>query len=248
MSYPGYEELTYFAAAGAVTERLRFMSNVMISPARSTAELAKQAATVQELTGGRLTLGIGVGWRESDYVLTGRSFSERGRLLDEQARDLGRAWAGEALAPGTRPVVPDTGSSTAVPLVFGGMTEATIRRVVEHGVGWAAGGVPPEMASDFIEAVRSAWRDAGKEGAPRITALNYFALGDTEAASRSAILDYYEPMGDMAGMIADGVLRTPEVIEERIAGFADLGVDELFLDATVSDPGQVDLLAEVALG
>jgi alkanesulfonate monooxygenase SsuD/methylene tetrahydromethanopterin reductase-like flavin-dependent oxidoreductase (luciferase family) len=247
VSYPGYEELTYFAAAGAITERIRFMSNVMIAPARSTAELAKQAATVQELTDGRLTLGIGVGWRESDYVLTGRPFHERGRLFDEQVRDLERAWAGEALAPGTRPVVPEAGRSTAVPLVFGGTTEATIRRVVDHGAGWAAGGVPPEMVGDFIEAVRTAWRDAGKAGAPRITALNYFSLGDTEEASRSALLDYYEPMGDMASMIAEGVLRTPEAIKERIDGFAALGVDELYLDATVSDPGQVDLLAEVAL-
>lgn len=247
VSYPGYEELTVFAAAGAVTERIRFMSNVMIAPARSTAELAKQTATVQELTDGRLTLGIGVGWRETDYTLTGRPFHERGRLFDEQVQDLQRAWADEAIVPGTRPVVPQPGRSTAVPLVFGGMTEATVRRVVEHGVGWSAGGVPPEMAGDFIETIRSAWREAGREGGPRITALNYFSLGDTEQESRASVLHYYEPMGEMAETIADGVLRTPEAIQDRIAGFAELGADEFFLNATVSDPGQVDLLAEVAL-
>lgn len=59
MSYPGYEELTLFAAAGAVTERIRFLSNILIVPARSAAELAKQATTVDQLTGGRLTLGLG---------------------------------------------------------------------------------------------------------------------------------------------------------------------------------------------
>ena len=93
VSYPSYEELTVFAAAGAVTERIRFLPNVLISPARSTAELAKQAATVQQLTGGRLTLGLGVGWRESDYQLTGKPFRVRGRLFDEQLADLRRAWA-----------------------------------------------------------------------------------------------------------------------------------------------------------
>ena len=56
VEYPSYEELTVLAAAGAVTERIRFLTNVLIAPARSTAELAKQAATVQELTGGRLTV------------------------------------------------------------------------------------------------------------------------------------------------------------------------------------------------
>src|ERR671916_1740126 len=74
VAYPSYEELTVFAAAGAVTERIRFLSNVLIAPARSTAELAKQAATVQQITNGRLTLGVGVGWRESDFTLTGRNF------------------------------------------------------------------------------------------------------------------------------------------------------------------------------
>lgn len=106
VSYPSYEELTVFAAAGAVTERIRFVSNVLIAPARSTAELAKQAATVQQLTGGRLTLGVGVGWREADFTLTGRDFHSRGQAFDQQLSDLKRAWRGEALLDGTRPASP----------------------------------------------------------------------------------------------------------------------------------------------
>ncbi len=71
VSYPSYEELTVFAAAGAVTERIRFLSNVLLAPTRSAAQLAKQAATVDQLTGGRLTLGLGIGWRTTDYEVTG---------------------------------------------------------------------------------------------------------------------------------------------------------------------------------
>ena len=97
VSYPSYEELTVFAAAGAVTERIRFLSNVLIAPVRSTAELAKQAATVDQLTGGRLTLGLGVGWREADFTLTGRDFKQRGATFEQQLRDLQRAWSGEAI-------------------------------------------------------------------------------------------------------------------------------------------------------
>src|SRR4051794_41346383 len=103
VSYPSYEELTVFAAAGAVTERIRLLPNVLIAPARSTAELAKQAATVQQLSGGRLTLGLGVGWRESDYRLTGRDFARRGRAFDRQLADLQRAWGGGVLGGGTPP-------------------------------------------------------------------------------------------------------------------------------------------------
>jgi alkanesulfonate monooxygenase SsuD/methylene tetrahydromethanopterin reductase-like flavin-dependent oxidoreductase (luciferase family) len=247
VSYPTYEELTVFAAAGAVTERIRFMPNVLIAPARTTAELAKQAATVQELTGGRLTLGLGVGWREADYTLTGRDFAGRGQVFDQQLADLRRAWAGQAIQEGTRPAAPEIGHP-GVPIMVGGATDAAVRRTVEHGVGWTAGGMTPEMAAPFVEQVRAAWRDAGREGEPRFAALNYFSLGDTEEQSRAYLLDYYEPMGrEVAEMIAGGAHRSPQAIKEVIAGFAEIGVDELVLDPTVSDPAQVDLLAEVAL-
>ncbi len=247
VSYPAYEELTVFAAAGAVTERIRFLPNVLIAPARSTAELAKQAATVQELTGGRLTLGLGVGWREADYTLTGRDFAGRGEAFDRQLADLRRAWAGEALAEGSRPVVPETGRP-GVPILVGGHTEAAVRRTVEHGIGWTAGGLPPEMVAPFLERVRAAWAEAGREGSPRFVALNYFSLGDTEEQSRAYLLDYYAPMGrEAAEMIAGSAHRSPEAVQEAAAAFAEIGVDELVLDPTVSDPGQVDLLAEAVL-
>lgn len=247
VSYPSYEELTVFAAAGAVTERIRFLSNVLIAPARSTAELAKQAATVQELTGGRLTLGVGAGWRDSDYRLTGRDFEGRGRVFDEQLADLRRAWAGEPLLEGTRPAAPET-AHAGVPLLIGGNTEAAIRRTVEFGIGWTAGGFPPEAVAPFIDRVRSAWQEAGRDGSPRFVALNYFSLGDTEEASRGYLLDYYQAMGpEVAEMIAGSAHRSPQAIRDAIDGFAAIGVDELVLDPTVPDPAQVELLADVAL-
>ncbi|MGY1604060.1 LLM class flavin-dependent oxidoreductase [Geodermatophilus sp. SYSU D00815] len=247
VSYPSYEELTVFAAAGAVTERIRFLPNVLLAPTRSTAELAKQAATVQAITGGRLTLGLGVGWRPSDYALTGRDFAARGRVFDQQLADLRRAWAGEPLLEGTAPVVPD--AAPAVPVLVGGHTDAAIRRTVEFGIGWTAGGLPPEMVAPLVAKVRAAWRDAGREGAPRIVALNYFGLGDTEEQSRAYLLDYYAPMGrEAAEGIAGGAHRSPEAVRDVIAGFAEAGVDELVLDPTVPDVRQVDLLAEAALG
>src|SRR4051795_5109728 len=134
VAYPGYEELTVFAAAGAVTERIRFVSNVLIAQTRSAAELAKQAATVQQLTGGRLTLGLSVGGREDDFVLTGRDFAGRGRRFDQQLADLRRAWAGEALTDGSRPPSPDPGPG-GVPILIGGDSTAGGRGGGEFGVG-----------------------------------------------------------------------------------------------------------------
>jgi alkanesulfonate monooxygenase SsuD/methylene tetrahydromethanopterin reductase-like flavin-dependent oxidoreductase (luciferase family) len=101
----------------------------------------------------------------------------------------------------------------------------------------------------MAEKVRSAWSEAGREGQPRIAALVYFGLGDTAEQSRQALLHYYEPAGpDMANMVADNALRSPEAIRGAVKAYADAGVDELFLDPTVADPDQVDLLAEAAFG
>jgi len=246
VSYPSYEELTVFAAAGAVTERIRFLSNVLIAPARSTAELAKQAATVDQLTDGRLTLGLGVGWRTTDYQLTGRDFDDRGRRFDEQLRDLQTAWAGNPLADGTRPVGPAPVQQPGVPIVIGGMTDASVRRVVEFGSGWTAGGMPPDAVGAMAEKVQSAWSEAGREGRAKIFALVYYSLGDVQDESVRNVRHYYEPMGnDMADMIAGSALRTPDAIKGAIDAYAGVGVDEFLLDPTVSDPEQVDLLAEL---
>ncbi|MDQ3679434.1 MAG: LLM class flavin-dependent oxidoreductase [Actinomycetota bacterium] len=221
------------------------MSNVLIAPARSTAELAKQAASVDQLTGGRLTLGVGVGWRETDFQLTGRDFASRGRQFDQQLRDLGRAWAGEILVEGTRPVGPAPLQQPGVPLLIAGTADASIRRVVEFGSGWTAGGLPPDAVGAMVEKVQSAWSQAGREGRARIVALTYFSLGDTLDDSRRALLDYYLPMGsEIAEMIAGSALRSVESITSAVDAYAQVGVDELILDPTVSDPEQVDLLAD----
>lgn len=246
VSYPSYEELTVLAAAGAVTERIRLMSNVLIAPARTIAELAKQVATVDQLTGGRLSLGVGSGWRSTDFTLTGRDFHRRGRLFDELLPELARALSGEQLQPDTRPVAPPTVQSP-VPLLIGGTSDAAIRRVVEYGAGWTAGGFPPEAVAEVAQKVHSAWQQAGRAGRPRIVALAYFGLGDTHDESYRNLIHYYEPMGrEAAEYVAAGTLRSEEEIRKAIAGFAAAGVDELCLSPSVSDPTQVDLLAEIA--
>lgn len=248
VEYPSYEELTVFAAAAAVTERIRFMTNVMISPTRSAAELAKQAATVDQLSGGRLSLGLSVGWREPDYDLTGRSFGDRGDRFEQQLRDLQTAWSGEPLLAGTRPVSPPPVQDGGVPVLIGGTTDAAIRRVIEFGQGWTAGGMAPDDVKAFADRVRSAWAESSRPGEPKIVALVYFGLGGTEQRSREYLLDYYGPMGtDIAEMIAGSALRSSEAIAGAVQAFADAGVDELMLDPTVSDPEQVDLLADAAL-
>jgi alkanesulfonate monooxygenase SsuD/methylene tetrahydromethanopterin reductase-like flavin-dependent oxidoreductase (luciferase family) len=247
VSYPGYEELTVLAAAGAVTERIGLMPNVLIAPARSSAELAKQAATTYLLSGGRLTLGLGIGWRPADHQLTDRDFNTRGQRFDEQLRDLEKAWAHEPLADGTRSVAP-TALNRPVPLLLGGTADASVRRVVKFADGWTAGGLPPDATREMAEKVRAAWKESGRQGNPKIAALAYFSLGDVEESSRAYLLDYYTVMSpDIAEMIASSALRSRDALAGAVEAYAAAGVDEFILSPTVSAPEQVDLLAEAVL-
>jgi alkanesulfonate monooxygenase SsuD/methylene tetrahydromethanopterin reductase-like flavin-dependent oxidoreductase (luciferase family) len=148
VSYPGYEELTLMAAAGAVTERIRFLPNVLIAPARSTADLAKQAASVQLLTGGRLTLGLGVGWRATDYQLTDHDFATRGRRFDQQLQGLEKAWAGESLLdldPGRHPLRPRIHRCSVPPGAPGLAAGRPIEHITVMHPG--CGRTPPERCS-----------------------------------------------------------------------------------------------------
>src|SRR5918911_4256298 len=94
--YPNYESLIALAAAAAVTERARLVTDILIAPLRSnTALLAKQTATIDQLSGGRLELGLAVGGREDDFEVSGADFAQRGRTLDRQLEELTRTWRGE---------------------------------------------------------------------------------------------------------------------------------------------------------
>src|SRR3954463_6687317 len=89
IAYPNFESLIVLAAAAAVTERIRLVTDILIAPLRAnTALLAKQAATIDGLSGGRLVLGLSPGGREDDYTVSGLDFGARGRVFDRQLEEL----------------------------------------------------------------------------------------------------------------------------------------------------------------
>ena len=101
--YPNYEELVSLAAAAAVTSRIRLTTSVLLSPLHSNAALfAKQAASIDRISGGRLVLGLGIGGREDDFSASGLTMAGRGRRFDEQLDEMKRIWAGEGRPASTR--------------------------------------------------------------------------------------------------------------------------------------------------
>jgi alkanesulfonate monooxygenase SsuD/methylene tetrahydromethanopterin reductase-like flavin-dependent oxidoreductase (luciferase family) len=245
--YPNYEPLVALAAAAAVTERIALTTAIVLLPTRqNSAIVAKQAATLQDLSQGRLVLGVAVGGRPDDFEAAGVPFEDRGARMDEMLDDMKRIWAGEERGFAGA-IGPDV-SANPPSILVGGQVNAAFRRAAEYGDGWIMGGGPPEMFSEARERLRAAFRDAGRSDTPVTSALSYFSLdSNPEDQARATIGDYYSFMPEYADMIVGAVAKGEDGVRERIRGFADVDCDELILFPASTDLEQVDKLAAAVL-
>jgi alkanesulfonate monooxygenase SsuD/methylene tetrahydromethanopterin reductase-like flavin-dependent oxidoreductase (luciferase family) len=244
--YPNYEPLITLAAAAAVTERVRLMSTVLIAPLRGAGVLAKQAATIDALSGGRLTLGLGVGAREDDFRAAPASFHDRGRRFEEQLELMKRVWSGQPVSDEVGPIGPPPARAGGPELLIGAYSPAAIRRAGRWADGFITGGVAdPEQARQMYDVVEESWRAEGREGRPRLVGSIYYALGPNADRGADYIRDYYSYFGPAVEEMATSIPSSPEIIEGLMRGFSDVGADELVCWPTVAELDQLDRLAEL---
>ncbi|WP_182887504.1 LLM class flavin-dependent oxidoreductase [Microbispora sp. H10885] len=239
------EPLVALAVLAGATSRVRLQTEVLLAPLRETALLAKQAATLDRLTGGRLVLGLGVGGREDDHLAAGTDIRTRGRRLDAQMAVLRRVWAGEPYGEGAGPIGPAPARPGGPEILFGGFKPAALRRVGRWGDGFLCAAAP-SWAGPLFETVRTAWREHGRDGAPRMVAQINAALGpeDVIDEARRAMAVYYR-FTEAADHMVAGMRTTPAEIREAIARFEDLGADEVMLYCHGRDPDQVGRFADI---
>jgi len=243
VAWPAYDELATFAAAAAVTQRIELLTDVLLAPTYDTARLAKLTASVDRLSGGRLTLGLGVGARPDDYEATGKDFATRGKRFAEQLEALHESWAGRPPKGAAQPFGPTT-TRGRIPILFGGDPTRAARRAVRWDGGFTVGGAPPEMAAGMVETFRAAYGEAGGTGTPRVVCLTYFGLGDHEEESIRQLRAYYAFIAERAEWVAKSAARSADEVRARVDAFRDLGADELIFTPSVPDVDQVDLLAD----
>jgi probable F420-dependent oxidoreductase len=135
------EPFTLFSYWAGLTEKIEFTSGVIILPQRQTALVAKQAAMLQVLSGGRLRLGVGLGWNAVEYTALGEDFGNRGRRIEEQVALLRRLWSEELVDfEGRWHRIPQAGinprPTQPIPIWFGGHHPNVLRRVAQLGDGW----------------------------------------------------------------------------------------------------------------
>lgn len=179
----GHHALDPFVAlsfAAAATQRLRLHTNCVIPAYRNPFLTAKAAASLDALSGGRLILGMAVGYLEAEYAALGVPFAERGRLTDEAVDWMKRAWSGEEIDGATdkfrtsgNQMLPRPHADPHPPLWFGGNSAAAIRRAARCGDGWMPFPAPARMAAavrtrpmadlDDLRAAVAALREAERE-------------------------------------------------------------------------------------
>ncbi|HEY7949838.1 MAG TPA: LLM class flavin-dependent oxidoreductase [Solirubrobacterales bacterium] len=238
--YDNYEPLIALAAAAAVTERIGLCTSVLLGPLRTNATgLAKEALSLNALSGGRFTLGIGLGGRDDDYEASGIELGGRGRRLDAMLERIEEVWAGGEIGPAIE---------GAPALVVGGHADASYARAARFEAGWIAASSGPEQYAEGARKAKAAWAEAGRQGKPRTMALAYFSLGDeAEEDARANLADYYAWLGEqIAEFIVSAAARDAESVRRTLDAYEAAGCDELILFPASRDPAQVDLLADAA--
>ena len=245
IAYPGVADTVALAGAAGATSTIGLLSTVLLATVWPPALLAKEIAGIDGISGGRLTLGVGVGGRADDFVAEGYGMDGRGQRFDQDLDIYHDIWNGRPYAGSDNPAVPR--GTRQVPLLFGGSSPAAFKRMARRGAGYIAPSLRPEAVAGTFDMARSAWREAGRAGEPRLVAINYFAVGDADAG-RDDVHHYYRNFGnEVADLIAGGLRGTRDSILEAVKAFQDLGADELILNPSVDDINEVSRLADIVL-
>lgn len=163
-----HEVFVLFGYLAAVTD-LELVTGVLVLPQRQTALVAKQAAEVDVLSGGRIRLGVGVGWNRVEFEALGEDFTNRGLRSEEQIAVLRALWAEPTVTfQGTWHQVTDAGlnplpTRRQIPIWIGGTADVALRRAARLADGWFPQGPPDDAHRDAVDRLRQYTRDAGRE-------------------------------------------------------------------------------------
>ncbi|MFN2426067.1 MAG: LLM class flavin-dependent oxidoreductase [Candidatus Binatia bacterium] len=252
IAFPNPEIMVTLAAAAAWTERVKVAFHVLVPPMHDPVLLAKQVATLDVLSGGRVCLGVGVGARQEDYRAVGATWDSRLlSRLETNVEVMRRVWDGSHAIEGVSRAVQPQPLQRGGPAILAGVL---MPQAITRAAHWADGitgfsfGPSADDVRMRFEGARAAWKEAGRTTAPRLVTGFWFALGsDADEQVGSYLERYLAFMGDGAGRsLAPNIsARSPEALRDALAMCRDLGADEVLLVPTTSAPAEADRAAEV---
>jgi alkanesulfonate monooxygenase SsuD/methylene tetrahydromethanopterin reductase-like flavin-dependent oxidoreductase (luciferase family) len=243
--YGNHEPLMALAACAGATRRVRLMPTVLLATLRDATILAKEAATLDSLSGGRLSLGMGVGYREDDFKAVSADRSRRGQHFEEQMATMRRVWAGEKIVGGVGPVGPAPARPGGPEVLIGALEPAAVRRAGRLADGFLSSVDEPKNVAARFQMVEEEWKAAGRTGKPRLVGGVYYTLGD-DAVERGKgyMFDYYSFLGKDAKQVVADMVTTPKQVRQTLKDFNAIGMDEMVFHPCVSDVAQLERLAD----
>ena len=266
--FPFLESLSTLALLTAHTERVELGTGILVLPLRRAAVLAKTAASIEIMSGGRLTLGMAVGWYEREFDACGVPFKQRGRIFEENLALMKAFWTGERVS-GTATGI-DFRNAVMLPkpsprprprLLIGGYVDRVLRRVAEKGDGWLTYFYEPGPFKAAWQRIREHAEAAGRDpdGLDNVAQLPLCIDESFEAAdarARQYINDYFDLPAWSESTAESSIRGTPEQCAEQIAAQAEAGVQHICLCPCDYELEQVErfaaevmpLVADLAVG
>jgi alkanesulfonate monooxygenase SsuD/methylene tetrahydromethanopterin reductase-like flavin-dependent oxidoreductase (luciferase family) len=253
IAFDNPESLTLLGAVAAWTERVRLVTTVIVPQLHDPVMLAKALATGDVLSGGRLTVGLGVGGRHEDYQAVGADLTAQSRRgMAERVAVMKRVWAGEKVTDSTLPVGPPPIQPGGPPLLVGTIGPKTVR----SAAGWADGlaGTTLDLdvgkQNELFDVARVAWAEVGKPK-PHLATSFWFALGSSADARAQVHRHLRRYMNWIPAEYVDAMAPTTgwagneEELAAVLRAFEAIGTDEIQLIPTSSDLDQLRGVADV---
>jgi alkanesulfonate monooxygenase SsuD/methylene tetrahydromethanopterin reductase-like flavin-dependent oxidoreductase (luciferase family) len=248
-NYDSWDPLVAVAAAAGVTERIGLATTILQLPNRNEVLVAKQAAVIDRLSGGRFVLGVAQGGRQDDYEVFGARFQGRSRRLDRQVERIREIWRNARAADRDHGVLgPPPVQEPGPPIWVGAGQPKAVERAIRVGDGFIFGTLGPDLIAQLVPQIREGFAAEGKPDAT-VAALAYCGVGDDPQAALAEaahhVLRYYGQLWtEPENLIHHG---PPEKIAEELARYSDAGIDELIVFAEIPSLDQVERLAEHVL-
>lgn len=246
------DSLTLLGALAAWTDRVRLVTTVVVPQLHDSVLLAKALATGDMLSGGRLTVGLGVGGRHEDYVAAGADpATQTMRQMADRVAVMKRVWNAEKVTDSVLPVGPAPVQPGGPELLVGTIGPKTVRSAATWAAGLAGTTLDLDVAkqNELFDVARTAWAEAGRP-APHLATSFWFALGDQESARAQVHHHLRRYMNWIPVEFVDAMAPTTgwagseDELIEVLRRFAEIGTDEVHLIPTSSDVGQLHRVAD----
>ena len=255
IAFDNPECLTLLGALSAWTDRVRLVTTVVVPQLHDPVMLAKQLATGDMLSGGRLTVGLGVGGRQEDYHAVGADVATQTRAgLAHSVAVMKHIWAGEKVTESIVPVGPPPVQAGGPQLLIGTMGPKTVRSAADWADGLAGTTLDLDVTkqNELFDVARESWAQAGKPR-PHLATSFWFAIGDDPQETRAQIHRHLlRYMNWIPAEVVDAIAPTTgwagsdEELLVVLRNFQDIGTDEVHLIPTSSNIDQLRRVADVA--